>query len=377
MPFGDFYRSKKVLVTGHTGFKGSWLATWLDILGAEVYGIALEPNTEPALFDLLHLEDRLNHCILDLREPEPLAERVASIRPDLVFHLAAQPIVRLSYEIPLETLATNVMGTAHVLNAVDRAGYGPERPCGVVVITSDKCYENRETYTAYREDEPMGGHDVYSASKGMAELLVASWRRSFHTGAGGAPSVRLASCRAGNVIGGGDWSADRIMVDAMNALMAGQPIPVRNPLSVRPWQHVLEPLSGYLQVGAALMAEGNGPDCRTSWNFGPGRESERTVAELCDALVAVWGGGTWTHSPDQEAVHEARFLKLAIDKAWHFLGWQPVWDFKTTIEQTVSWYKLAHESGFDTVALRGKTHDQITGYARDAAVKGVPWADSE
>lgn len=376
MPFGDFYRGQKVLITGHTGFKGSWLASWLDLLGAEVYGIALEPNTEPALFNILGLEKRLNHRILDIRDPGPLAEQVASIRPDLVFHLAAQPLVRLSYEIPIETLATNVMGTAHVLHAVDRAGYGPERPCGVVVITSDKCYENRETYTAYREDEPMGGHDVYSASKGMAELLVASWRRSFHTGTVDAPAVRLASCRAGNVIGGGDWSADRIMADAMEALMNGQAIPVRNPLSVRPWQHVLEPLSGYLQVGAALMTDDASLEYSTAWNFGPGRESERTVAELCDAVVAAWGTGAWTHTPDSEAVHEARFLKLAIDKAWHFLGWQPVWDFQTTIQQTVYWYKRAHESGFDTPKMRDTTRDQITGYAQDALAKGLPWADS-
>jgi CDP-glucose 4,6-dehydratase len=377
MPFGDFYRGKRVLITGHTGFKGSWLASWLNILGAEVSGIALEPNTDPALFNILRLEERLNHRILDIREPEPLAEHMAEVSPDVVFHMAAQPLVRLSYEIPLETLDTNLMGTAYVLRAIDRAGYGPERPCGVVVITSDKCYENCETYTAYREDEAMGGHDVYSASKGMAELLVASWRRSFYTDGPEAPAVRLASCRAGNVIGGGDWSADRIMVDAINALMAGEPIPVRNPLSVRPWQHVLEPLSGYLQVGAALLSEDTAFNARTAWNFGPGRESERTVAQLCDAIVAAWGGGAWTHTPDAEAVHEARFLKLAIDKVWHYLGWQPVWDFKNTIGQTVSWYKLAHESGFETAKMRDKTREQILEYSAAAAATGLPWADGE
>lgn len=376
MPFRDFYRGKKVIITGHTGFKGSWLASWLEILNAEVYGVALEPNTDPALFDILGLKDRVNHRILDIRDPEPLAAHVAAVRPDLVFHMAAQPIVRLSYEIPLETLDTNVMGTAHLLNAIDRAGYGPERPCGVVVITSDKCYENRETYAAYREDEPMGGHDVYSASKGMAELLVASWRRSFYTETADAPAVRLASCRAGNVIGGGDWSPDRIMVDAMNALMKDEAIPVRNPLSVRPWQHVLEPLSGYLQVGAALLDDAASFDCRTPWNFGPGRESERTVAQLCDAIVAAWGGGAWTQAIESEAVHEARFLKLAIDKAWHFLGWQPVWDFQTTVAETVSWYKLAHESRFDTSAMREKTRGQIMKYTQNAFDRGLPWADS-
>lgn len=376
MPFGGFYRGKRVLITGHTGFKGSWMASWLDMLGAEVHGVALEADTEPALFNILRLEDRLHHRILDIREPLPLAEHMAAVKPHLVFHMAAQPLVRLSYKIPLETLATNVMGTAHVLRAVNLAGYGPEHPCGVVVITSDKCYENRETYTAYREEEPMGGHDIYSASKGMAELLVASWRRSFYTDTANAPSVRLASCRAGNVVGGGDWSADRIMVDAVNALMKGESIQVRNPLSVRPWQHVLEPLSGYLQVGAALMDESASSDYRTSWNFGPGHESERTVAELCDAIVAVWGNGTWSHTPDSEAVHEARFLKLAIDKAWHFLRWKPVWDFKTTIEETVSWYKLGYESRFDPGKMREKTQTQIVKYTQDALDRGLPWADS-
>ena len=375
MPFDSFYQGRRVLVTGDTGFKGSWLASWLTELGAEVFGLGLPPATDPSLFDILRLGERIRHTDLDLREPEAVRAHIGEVRPDVVFHLAAQAIVRLSYRIPVDTLATNFMGTAHLLDAIRRADYTPDQACSVVVVTSDKCYDNRETCYAYREYDPVGGHDIYSMSKGAAELLASSWRRSFFAPPEGqAPAVRLATCRAGNVIGGGDWAADRIVVDCMAALTQGQPITIRNPLSIRPWQHVLEPLSGYLQLGAAMATQ---PDqaahlC-SAWNFGPGRESQCTVGTLCDAIVRHWGNSSWSHAAESDPVHEARFLKLAIDKASHYLGWAPVWGFDTTVEHTVGWYRLAHESGYDTATMQRHTYEQIRQYVADASQRTVRW----
>jgi CDP-glucose 4,6-dehydratase len=373
MPFHSFYAGKRVLVTGDTGFKGAWLASWLKDLGADVHGLGLEPGTDPALFTILRLAERVQHTTLDIRHAEDLRRYIGNLRPDVVFHLAAQAIVRLSYQVPLETLETNVMGTANLLYAIGAAGYTPKRPCTVVAITSDKCYENRESYYAYREEDPMGGHDVYSMSKGAAELVVASWRRAFYSRLPGTP-VRLASCRAGNVIGGGDWAPDRVVADAMRAMARGEPIPVRNPRSIRPWQHVLEPLSGYLQVGAELGRRGaEARQCETAWNFGPGRSSERTVGDLCDAVVHHWGGGSWVHTPEPNATHEAVHLKLSIDKAAHYLGWQPAWEFDATVRQTVAWYRAAHDCRYDTDTMRRKTHEQIQEYMRDAAAQSLRW----
>lgn len=374
MPFGEFYRSRRVLVTGDTGFKGAWLCSWLKALGAEVYGLGLAPNTSPALFDVLKLGDDLRHSTVDIRNPAALAEAVAQVRPDVVFHLAAQALVRASYEEPLLTFSTNVMGTAHLLAAIQSAGYTPQQPCAVVVVTSDKCYENRESYYGYREEDSLGGHDVYSASKGCAELVVSAWRRSFFATGSGTPAVRLASCRAGNVIGGGDWSADRIVVDSIRSLSRGEAIPVRNPNSIRPWQHVLESLSGYLRVGEAVMNGEEGARFCTSWNFGPGHGSERSVRELCDALVRHWGSGSWEHRQEKTTKHEACYLKLAIDKAWHHLGWQPVWDFEDAIRQTVAWYRAAHETGCDPARMRELTAAQIASFVASGAKKGLTWA---
>jgi len=375
IPFKSYFQGKRVLVTGDTGFKGSWLAVWLAKLGAKVHGIGLPPDTRPALFDVLQLAGQIDHRTLDIRNPDELAEHVRSLAPDVVVHLAAQAIVRRSYEQPLETLETNFLGTANLLHAVGGAGYTPERPCTVVVVTSDKCYENRETYFAYREDDPVGGRDIYSMSKGAAELLVSAWRRSFHQPDGNTPpAVRVATCRAGNVIGGGDWSPDRIVADCMRMLARGETIQVRNPASIRPWQHVLEPLSGYLQVAAELGETAKLPVDFFTWNFGPGAESERSVGELCDAVVEKWGHGSWTHAAEASAPHEARYLKLSIDKARHRLGWTPVWGFPQCVEQTVAWYRAGEQCSYDSARLRELTKSQIDRYEQDAREAGVKWA---
>ncbi len=351
------WRGKRVLLTGHTGFKGSWLALWLADLGAEVTGYALAPDTEPALFERAGVAAACRSVIADVRDAARLAEVVREARPDAILHLAAQPLVRLSYERPLETLDTNVMGTAHLLEAVRRAG----RPCAVVVVTSDKCYENREWLYGYREDEALGGHDVYSMSKGAAELVTASWRRSFfHPARLASHGVAVASARAGNVVGGGDWARDRIVPDAIGALAAGTPIPVRNPHGVRPWQHVLEPLSGYLLLGARLMGPQAAAHCE-AWNFGPRPEDARPVREVVEALIRHWGGGRWDDRHDPAAPHDAGLLRLSIDKATARLGWAPRWRVDETFRLTVEWYRAFH-GGAGEQALAALCRAQIHQY---------------
>jgi CDP-glucose 4,6-dehydratase len=335
------YAGKKVLLTGHTGFKGGWLALWLRDLGAEVTGYALAPDPMPTLFAAAGVEAVCRSVIADVRDLARLRSVVQETRPDHVFHLAAQPLVRLSYELPLHTIETNVLGTAHVLDAVR----GLKRPCAVVVVTSDKCYENREWLWGYREDEPMGGHDVYSMSKGAAELVVASYRRSFFPPARlREHGVAVASARAGNVVGGGDWAKDRIVPDAVAALAARKPIPVRNPHAVRPWQHVLEPLFGYLLLGARLAGAGiDAPErCCEAFNFGPRAEDARPVKDVVEALVECWGSGSWEDRHDPSAPHEAGLLRLAIEKAQARLGWAPRWRFDETFRRTVEWYRAFH-----------------------------------
>jgi CDP-glucose 4,6-dehydratase len=353
------YAGRRVLVTGHTGFKGGWLALWLESLGAEVTGLALPPATTPSLFEAAGVAERCRHVVGDIRDPEVLRRAVAEARPDAVFHLAAQPLVRRSYEEPVETFATNVMGTAHLLDAVRLAG----RPCAVVVVTSDKCYENREWEFGYREVDPVGGHDVYSASKGATELVAQSFRRSFFPPARLAEhGVAVATARAGNVIGGGDWAKDRIVPDAVRALSAGEPVPVRNPASVRPWQHVLEPLGGYLVLGARLLrapAEA-APFCE-AWNFGPLPESTRPVAEVVREMVAAWGSGSWAEAQQAGAPHEAGLLRLSVEKAFARLGWSPRWDLRTAVRRTAEWY-LAHHRGASPAALRALSLEQIDAY---------------
>ncbi|MEO6568284.1 MAG: CDP-glucose 4,6-dehydratase [Opitutaceae bacterium] len=370
MAFADVYRGKRVLVTGHTGFKGAWLAEWLLSLGAEVTGLALPPPTKPALFDQLNLSRRLDHRLGDIRDLATVRNTVEAAQPDFVFHLAAQPLVRLSYDQPVETYATNVLGTVHVLEAIRLS----KRHCTVIAVTTDKSYENREWVHSYREEDPMGGHDPYSSSKGMAELAIAAYRRSYFSSTNS--GVNLASARAGNVVGGGDWALDRIVPDCIRSLQRGEVIPVRNKVSTRPWQHVLEPLSGYLQLGAQMHQAsrvGNISVLRalcSGFNFGPALSSNRTVADLVQEILKLWPG-RWEDRSDPDAVHEAKLLNLATDKAFHFLKWQPVWGFEETIARTVEWYRACDA---DLSSAAQLTAGQIAGFTTVGAVRGASWA---
>lgn len=324
--FGDAFVGKRVWLSGHTGFKGSWIASWLLELGAEVHGYALAPDTNPSLFELLDLASRLQHEVADIRHAAAVEKSISNYQPDIVIHMAAQPLVRRSYVTPLETYETNVMGTIHVLEALR----GLSRACTVVLVTSDKCYENHESGCAYGESDSLGGRDPYSSSKAMAELAAGAYRSSyFHDS-----PIRVATARAGNVIGGGDWAEDRIIPDAMRALDQGIPIPVRNPRSVRPWQHVLEPLSGYLKLAIDLAVD---PLCGTSFNFGPTIESARTVLDLVLEVLAT-RSGTWVNAEKPGSAHEAKLLHLSIEKANRILGWKPRWGFKETVSRTSAWY---------------------------------------
>lgn len=324
-----FWSGKRVLITGHTGFKGSWLCELLLARSAVVSGLALAPDTRPALFDQLGLAQRMDNALGDIRDAGLVAARIRDVRPDVVLHLAAQPLVRRSYREPLETWATNVMGTAHVLEAVRAL----DAPCAVVVVTTDKVYQNREWEHPYRETDPLGGHDPYSASKAGTELVAASWRESFLADSG----VRLATARAGNVIGGGDWSEDRILPDLARAFTAGRLLSVRNRHAVRPWQHVLDPLEGYLMLAERLA----GPDAmrfEEGFNYGPEPADQRSVGELVDAACLHWQGG-WIDATDPAAPHEAGRLALSIERARMVLGWQPRWNFQRAVAETIGWYR--------------------------------------
>ena len=326
------YSGRRVLVTGHTGFKGAWLCEWLLSLGAEVYGFSNGIPTRPSLFTQLQIARRIRMDIRgDIRDRVAVRAAVESIQPDFVFHLAAQPLVRLSYAQPVETFETNVMGTVHVLDALR----GLKKKCSIVLITTDKCYENRETHRPYREDDPMGGYDPYSCSKGCDELVISSYRRSFFGTA--ASPVWIASARAGNVIGGGDWAKDRIIPDCFRALQKGEAIPVRNKVSTRPWQHVLEPLSGYLTLGAALDARQRFESIASGFNFGPDPSANRTVKDVVEELLRHMKG-RWVDRSEPNAVHEAGLLNLDIRKAGKVLGWRPRWDFEETIARVAEWY---------------------------------------
>ena len=364
--FADTFHKKTVWLSGHTGFKGAWLAQWLLELGAEVHGFALEPDTEPALFDQLELGKRLHHQIADLRDGSAVNKSIRAAQPDFVFHLAAQPLVRLSYEQPVETYAINVMGTIHVMEALREL----KKKCAAVLITTDKCYENREWLYGYRENDPLGGNDPYSSSKGAAEIAIAAWRRSFFKN----HPVKIASARAGNVIGGGDWAKDRIVPDCVRAVQKKQAIAVRNPGSTRPWQHVLEPLSGYLWLAARLSQSPRlDPRLASAFNFGPAHEANRTVGELVEEVLKHWPG-RWKSKPDANAVHEARLLQLATDKASALLGWSPVWNFPAAVEFTIQWYRRAQKKSAETI--NKFTSAQIRDYCATARRLGLPWAIS-
>lgn len=332
--FDNFYQGKRVLVTGHTGFKGSWLTIWLEALGAEVIGIGLDPYTERDNYVLSGIGNKIIDLRGDIRDGDLMKKIFRQYNPEIVFHLAAQPLVRLSYEKPVETYETNVMGTIHILEAIRAT----ESVKVGVMITTDKCYENKEQIWGYRENEPMGGYDPYSSSKGAAEIAISSWRRSyFNPKEYSQHGKSIASVRAGNVIGGGDWAQDRIIPDCIRALEAGNPIEIRNPQAIRPWQHVLEPLSGYMLLAQKMWNEPT-KYCE-GWNFGPRMESVATVWDIASKVVECYGKGELKDLSNSKSLHEAKLLMLDISKAKFELGWKPRLDIYTTVALTVEWYK--------------------------------------
>lgn len=342
-----FWKNKRVLVTGHTGFKGAWLSELLLARGAIVSGVALPPEERNSLFEQLALSDRMGSAILDIRDAAALARSVEAFEPEIVLHLAAQSLVRRSYQDPVANWATNVMGTVHLLDATRRLN----APVTVVVVTTDKVYENFEWAYAYRENDPLGGYDPYSASKAATELVSTSWRRSF-----GGDGLKIATARAGNVIGGGDWAQDRLLPDIIRALQVGKPVEIRNPAAIRPWQHVLDPLFGYLQLAEKAYGAA-GEAYQSSYNFGPEPMDVVTVRELAETILQHWPG-KWIDASDANAVHESGRLALSIDKARHELGWTPVWRFNEAIVRTVEWYRLV-DGGKDAADI---TRDQIAAF---------------
>jgi CDP-glucose 4,6-dehydratase len=363
--FKSFYKNKRVLVTGHTGFKGSWLCIWLNELGAEVLGYSLEPPTVPNNFSVCRLDSRIRSVIGDVRDFEHLREVFQEFKPDVVFHLAAQSLVRYSYEVTRYTIDVNVMGSANVLEAVRQT----PSVTTLVMVTSDKCYENREQVWGYKENDPMGGDDPYSASKGAAEIVIRSYLRSFFSHR---ENLGAASARAGNVVGGGDWANDRILVDCIKALSQKQAIQVRNPMAIRPWQNVLEPLGGYLWLGARLNEDRmkfNG-----GWNFGPADSAARSVGDLVKAVIAEWGSGEWKDVSNQndKTLHEAGWLRLSCDKAHTMLPWSSVLDFNENVQKTVQWYKYFYE--FKDANLYQYCVHQIRSYTELAEKRDQEWA---
>ena len=355
-PFDRTFDGLSVFVTGHTGFKGSWLCLWLDRLGATVSGYAWEPPTDPNHFTEANvLEILADHQIADIRDEETLYAAMRKADPDVVLHLAAQSVVRESYRSPRETFDVNVMGTVSVLECVRRLG----KPCSVVCVTSDKCYENREQLWGYRETDAFGDHDPYGGSKGAAEIAIRSYRHSFFPPEKlSEHGVKLASARAGNVIGGGDWTSDALIVDLVKSLSAGEPAQIRNPHAYRPWQHVLQALSGYLTLAARLL-NSDDPQFCSGWNIGPLPGSEFSVREVVECFLDEWGSGTWIDVGNAAAPHEATLLHLAIDKASRKLGWHPCWSTRETLRQTAWWYKTYL---CDRTSIRDYSIQQIDDY---------------
>ncbi len=340
--FNKVFAGKSVFLTGHTGFKGSWLCLWLNRLGAKVTGYSLDLPTVPNHFSESQVQDLLeSHQIADVRDQKKVEDAIRRSKPDLVLHLAAQTVVMEGYRDPFETFATNVMGTASVLEAVRVLN----RPCSVVVVTSDKCYENREQVWGYRESDPMGEKDPYGSSKGAAELVVRSYRDSFFPVARILQhGIKVASARAGNVIGGGDWTEDALIVDVVKSLANGEPIRVRNPASFRPWNHVLQALSGYLALSERLLSTDDPIYC-SGWNIGPLPGNEIPVREVVELFLAEWGQGSWIDASNPNAPREARILRLAIDKAIWDLKWKPAWNVRESIRQTAQWYRHRQRNG--------------------------------
>lgn len=330
----SFWYGKKVFLTGHTGFKGSWMSLWLQQLRAEVTGYALAPSTTPSLYDVAHVAQGMTSIIGDIREGAMLADAMRQAAPEIVIHMAAQPLVRRSYVDPVETYSTNVMGTVHLLEAVRQT----PSVRAVVNVTTDKCYENKEWIWGYRENEPMGGFDPYSSSKGCAELITAAYRNSFFNAS--QHPVALATARAGNVIGGGDWADDRLIPDILRAIQAGLPVNIRNPHATRPWQHVLEPVSGYLALAAKLYIQG--PAFAEAFNFGPAEEDVKPVQWIVEQLTQQWGAGASWQLDEGAHPHEARYLKLDCSKARTALGWSPRWNLGQALQAITTWHKAHH-----------------------------------
>lgn len=366
--FSNVYNGKKVLVTGHTGFKGSWLTTWLLELGADVCGISIDLPTLPSMFEELKLEERINHNIADIRDLPSIKKIVHDYKPDFVFHLAAQAIVSTSYADPLDTISTNVMGTANVLEVLRTL----QHDCNAVIITSDKCYENVEWVWGYKETDPVGGRDIYSGSKGAAEVIFHAYQQSFFAKTDG--NIKMATGRAGNVIGGGDWAADRIVADCMRAWSKSDRVEIRCPDATRPWQHVLEPLSGYLALGQGLVES---PDCNhgQQYNFGPRSEQNHTVKDLLSDLSAHWSFNNTDEAyliTDNIPFHEAGLLKLNCDKALFNLKWEANLNYRECIRFVSEWYYKFYSGNNDMLKV---TRDQIKEYQDFALEKNLIWCD--
>lgn len=349
----SFWRGRKVFLTGHTGFKGGWMSLWMQSLGANLKGFSLEPPTSPSLFEIASISDGMTSDIGDVRDLTRLTHSLQTFQPEIVFHMAAQPLVRYSYKNPVETYATNLMGTVHLLEAVRQT----PSVKAVVIITTDKCYENREWAWGYRENEPMGGFDPYSNSKGCAELATAAYRSSFFNPENfSRHGVAIATVRAGNVIGGGDWAGDRLIPDILMAIEKGSPVTIRNPNAIRPWQHVLEPISGYMQLAERMISDG--PTYSEAWNFGPNDNDARPVSWIVDRMVNIWGNGASWQIDNSEQPHEATYLKLDISKAKTKLQWQP----RINLDQALEWIIEWHKAYLDGRSMQDVTKQQIMQY---------------
>jgi len=368
--FDRIFNRKTVFITGHTGFIGSWLSLWLQSCGAKVVGYSLDPLSNPSMFEIIKLENYISHIFGDIRDLSHLSNCLSKYEPEFVFHLAAQSLVGVSYQIPLETLMTNIIGTANVLEAIRNQ----KNIKACIVMTSDKCYENREQNCAFKENDPMGGYDPYSASKGAAELVTTCYRNSFFN-----PSeisehhTSIATIRAGNVIGGGDWSDDRIIPDSVRSLISKKPILVRNPNSIRPWQHVLEPVSGTLCLARKMI---DGPnEFAEAWNIGPKSTNNiTTVKKLVSTIINEWGEGSWEDiSKKNDQIHEANFLSLDSTKAMSRLDWKPIYSINEAISKTISWYNVYYNKKQDMLSF---TISQIEDYIKKASQIGVGWVNS-